>query len=95
MVVMDGTMDHHQYTATLWDYLEPWATPVFGRNFMFIQNSTSPHTALLFLNSRMPDDWLDCSKSCSDNQRMCAEWQCNARDCVTRLHDGEALSEIR
>ena len=32
MVVLDGTMDHHQYTATLWDYLDSWATPVFGRN---------------------------------------------------------------
>ena len=44
MVVPDGTLNRQRYTRPLRDSMLLWATGVFGRNFLYVQNNATPHT---------------------------------------------------
>ena len=41
LVILDGTMNHNRYI----DQLLTWVTPVFERNFIFVQDNVPAHTA--------------------------------------------------
>ena len=45
LVVVDGAMNRHRYIQILRNQMLPWATGVFGRNFVYIQDNAPPHTA--------------------------------------------------
>ena len=45
LVVMDGAVNRHRYIQTPRNQMLPWATGVFGRNFVHVQDNALPHTA--------------------------------------------------
>ena len=45
LVVVDGAMNRHRYIQILRNQMLPWATGVFGRNFVYVQDNALPHTA--------------------------------------------------
>ena len=45
LVVVDGIMNRHRYIHILRNQKLPWATGVFGRNFVYVQDNAPPHTA--------------------------------------------------
>ena len=45
LVVVDGAMNRHRYIQILRNQMLPWATGVFGRNFVYVQDNAPPHTA--------------------------------------------------
>jgi transposase len=45
LVVVDGPLNRHGYIQILRDQMLPWATGVFGRNFVYVQDNAPPHTA--------------------------------------------------
>ena len=45
LVVVDGAMNRHWYIQILRNQMLPWATGLFGRNFSYVQDNASPHTA--------------------------------------------------
>ena len=45
LVVVDRTMNRHRYIQILKNEMLPWATGVFGRNFVYVQDNAPPHTA--------------------------------------------------
>ena len=45
LVVVDGAMNRHRYIQILRNQMLPWATGVFGCNFVYVQDNTPPHTA--------------------------------------------------
>ena len=44
LVVVDGTLNQHRYIQVLRNQILPWATGVFGRNFVYVQDNAPPHT---------------------------------------------------
>ena len=38
-------MNRHRYIQILRNQMLPWATGVFGRNFVYVQDNALPHTA--------------------------------------------------
>ena len=42
---MDGAMNRHRYIQIRMNQILPWATGVFGRNFVYVQDNAPPHTA--------------------------------------------------
>ena len=45
LVVLNGTSNHQHYIKFLRDSMLPWATGAFGRNFVYVLDNTTPHTA--------------------------------------------------
>ena len=45
LVVVDGAMNRQKYIQILRNQMLPWATGVFGRNFVYVQDHAPPHTA--------------------------------------------------
>ena len=45
LVVVDGAMNWHWYIQILRNQMLPWATGLFRRNFVYIQDNAPPHTA--------------------------------------------------
>ena len=45
LVVVDGAINRHWYIQILRNQMLPWATGVFGRNFVYVQDDAPPHTA--------------------------------------------------
>ena len=45
LVLVDGAMNRHRYIQILRNQMLPWATGVFGRNFVYVQGNALPHTA--------------------------------------------------
>ena len=39
MVVVDGAMNQHRYIQILRNQMLPWATRVFGRNFVYVHTA--------------------------------------------------------
>ena len=45
LVVPDGTLNCQCYIRIFRDSMLPWATGVFSRNFVYVQDNATPHTA--------------------------------------------------
>ena len=45
LVVVDRTMKLHRYIQILRNQMLPWATGLFARNFVYVQDNAPPHTA--------------------------------------------------
>ena len=45
LVVVDGAVNRYRYIQILRNQMLPWATGVFGRNFVYIHDNAPPHTA--------------------------------------------------
>ena len=45
LVVVDVAMNRHRYIQILRNQMLPWATAVFGRNLVYVQDNAPPHTA--------------------------------------------------
>ena len=45
LVVVDGAMNQHRYIQILRNRMLPWATGVFGCNFVCVHDNALPHTA--------------------------------------------------
>ena len=45
LVAVDGAMNRHRYIQIPRNQMLPWATGVFGRKFLYIQDNALPHTA--------------------------------------------------
>ena len=45
LVVVDGAMNRHRNIQILRNQMLPWATVVFGRNFVYVQDNAPPQTA--------------------------------------------------
>ena len=62
LVVVDGAMNRHRYIQILRNQMLPWTTVVFGRNFVYVQDTAPPHTTCdtaAFLDQQDVDvmDW--------------------------------------
>ena len=60
LVVVDGAINGHWYIQILRNQTLSWATGVFGRNFVYIQDNAQPHTARdtqPFWTNRMLRSW--------------------------------------
>ena len=62
LVVVDGAMNCHWYIQILRNEMLPWATAVFGHNFVYVQDNAPPQTARdteAFLDQRYVEvmDW--------------------------------------
>ena len=44
LVAVDGAMDRHRYIQILRNQMLPWATGMFGRNFVYVQDNALFHT---------------------------------------------------
>ena len=56
LVVVDGAINRHRYIQILRNKIFPWATRMFGRKFVNVQDNTPPHTAsdtAAFFTNRM------------------------------------------
>ena len=45
LVVVDGAMNRHGYIQIMRNQMLPWATGLFGRYFVYVQDIALPHTA--------------------------------------------------
>ena len=45
LVMVDEAMNQHRYIQILRNQTLPWATGVFGHNFVYVQDNAPPHTA--------------------------------------------------
>ena len=45
LVVLGGTLNRQRHIRFLRDNMLPWATDVFGWNFVYVQDNATPHTA--------------------------------------------------
>ena len=55
LVVVERAMNRHRYIQILGNQMLPWATGVFGHNFVYVQDNAPPHTArdtLAFLDQQ-------------------------------------------
>ena len=74
LVVVDGAMNHHLYIQIMRNQMLPWATRVFGRNFVYVQDNAPPHTArdtASFLDQQDVEvmDWPARSVGCSSARK--------------------------
>ena len=86
VIAPETTVIYHEANpliADLFDHLKvcDWVSAFISYLVMLELNTPlEPHICVNWLGQH----WL-----CSENARVCAKWQCNARDCVTGLHDQE------
>ena len=83
--MVDGAMNRHWYIQILRNQMLPWATGVFGRNFMYVQGNAPPHTArdtAAFLDQQDVEvmDWPARSPDMNPNEHVWDQMSVWSRD---------------